>query len=100
MKQIMEVAASMGLGPTDGPGPAQSEAMENAAQQVSQLIARSEQKEHRQQTLVRALLPYLNPRRQARLERALQLSNLSRLAGSALQSGMLAATPEGGDSSV
>lgn len=100
MKQIMEIASSMGLGPDSETEPSRTADMENAARQVSQLIARSEKQEHRQQTLVRALLPYLNPRRQARLERALQLSNLSRLAGSALQSGLLTATPEGGDSSV
>lgn len=99
MKQIMEMASAMGLGP-EGNTPAQAAAMENAAQQVSQLIARSEKQEHRQQTLVRALLPYLSPRRQARLEQAMQLSNLSRLAGSALRSSLLSSEPEGGDSPV
>lgn len=100
MKQIMEMASAMGFTP-GGADAAQQQAMaEDAAQQVTQLIARSEKQEHRQQTLVQALLPYLNPRRQARLERAVQLSRLSRLAGSALRSGMFPTGQEGAESHV
>lgn len=100
MKQIMEMASAMGFAPGEGFGPEQQARAEDAAQQVSQLIARSEKQEHRQQTLVQALLPYLNPRRQARLERAVQLSKLSRLAGSALRSGIFPMGQEGAEAHV
>ncbi len=87
IQQIMEVASSMGLSmPAEGteipdlPDPA-------TLAQVSQMLNQAEAKDKRQETLVRALLPYLKPNRKARLERAMQLSHLSRLAGAAFQSG-------------
>lgn len=70
----MDMASSMGLKPpTDHP------------EQVTQALHHMEMKDKRQETLVRALLPYLNPSRQARLERAMQFSQLSRLATTAMR---------------
>ena len=86
MKQIMDVASSLGLSGQLPDMPAQ-EMPQQMMQQVSDVLRQTETKEKRQQTLIRALLPYLNPRRQARLERAMQLSHLSRLAGAAMQNG-------------
>lgn len=87
IQKIMEMASTMGLSaplPEDlGSGLQPQELM----QQVSGLIQQTETKDKRQQTLIRALLPYLNPKRQARLERAVQLSHMSRLAGAALRNG-------------
>ena len=58
-------------------------------EQIGQMLHQTEIKDRRQETLVKALLPYLNPGRQARLERAMQLSHLSRLAGAAFRSNVL-----------
>lgn len=41
--------------------------------------------EPRQEALLQALLSYLNPPRKSRLERALRVARLSKLAGTALQ---------------
>ncbi len=84
MKQIMDVAASLGLSGQLPGAPAQ-EMPQQMLQQVSHMLQQTETKEKQQQTLIRALLPYLNPRRQERLERAMQLSHLSRLAGAAIR---------------
>ena len=85
IQQIMEIASSMGLSPpteeTDSTGVINPEALE----QINQMFHHAEAKEKRQETLFKALLPYLKPNRQARLERAMQLSHLSRLAGAAFR---------------
>lgn len=86
MKQIMDVASSLGLSGQFPDIPAQ-EMPQQMMQQVSDILQQTETKEKRQQNLIRALLPYLHPRRQARLERAMQLSHLSRLAGAAMRNG-------------
>lgn len=66
---------------------------EDALQKVTQVLHQADARDQRQQTLVRALLPYLSPGRQARLERAMQISHLSRLAGAALQSNQFPISP-------
>lgn len=87
IQQIMEMASAMGLNSTPEEDETEPSSMaREAIAQVSQVLHQTEAKEKKQQTLVRALLPYLSPRRQARLERAMQISHLSRLAGAALQS--------------
>ena len=87
MQQIMEMASAMGLQvPTEEQEPPVTE---ETLRQVSQVMHHLEERDSRQQTLVRALLPYLSPKRQARLERAMQISHLSRLAGVALQNNSL-----------
>lgn len=84
IQQIMEMASAMGLqAPSE---PQEIPVTEETIQQVSQIMHRMEERDSRQQTLIRALLPYLSPRRQQRLERAMKFSNLSRLAEVALQS--------------
>ncbi len=86
MKQIMDIAASLGLS-GQIPDLLTQEMPQQMMQQVSQVLQQTETKDKQQQTLIRALLPYLNPRRQARLERAMQLSHISRLAGAAMRNG-------------
>ncbi len=67
MQQIMNMAASLGLQP-----PTEQ--------------AEGTPKDNRQESLVRALMPYLHPRRQARLQRVMELTDLTRLAGAAFRS--------------
>lgn len=72
MEQAMSMAASLRLGGGEGRTPGQEGGALSS----------------RQDTLVRALLPYLRPSRQARLKRALELAQLSSLAGQAMQASM------------
>ena len=85
MQQIMEMASAMGFQPPEENTTVEMPSVQEAFQQVSQVLQKTEVQENRQQTLIRALLPYLSPRRQAKLERAMQLSRISLLAGAALQ---------------
>lgn len=85
IQQIMEMASAMGLQTSPEPI-TETPVSEEALRRVSQVVHQMEEKDSRQQTLVRALLPYLSPKRQARLERAMKISHMSRLAGAALQS--------------
>ena len=85
MQQIMEVASGMGLNISDQTTGIPKLPTPEAMKQITQALQQSETRDRRQETLIKALLPYLRPNRQARLERAMQLSHLSRLAGAALQ---------------
>ncbi len=97
MKQIMDVAASLGLS-GQMPDLLSQEMPIDLMQQVSHMLQQTETKDKQQQNLIRALQPYLNPRRQARLERAMQLSHISRLAGAAMRNGAAAhPSPQEGD---
>lgn len=88
IQQIKEMASAMGLSDTTEEA-TEPPIIQEALQQVSHVLHQTEAKEQRQQALMRALLPYLSPRRQGKLEKAIQLSRLSRLAGVALQNSSL-----------
>lgn len=84
IKKIMEAASAMGFlqsinqNEADGfPG--------NVLHQMTNSLQQTAPREQRQQLLLQALLPYLSPGRRIRLERAVQISQFSRLAGSALK---------------
>jgi len=100
LKQITDIAASMGLSPDNIGSTAPSIPIGGAVEQISQIIQQAESRESRQKTLIQALLPYLKPNRQARLERAMQLSQLSMLAGTALQGRLPFVINGGGDHNV
>lgn len=78
LNQIMTLASSLGLQPPENLSPEQGPEM---AARVNAIFSESQAKEQKQQALVRALLPYLRPGRQVRLERAMQVAHLSHLAG-------------------
>ena len=84
MQQIMDMAAALS-GQSNAVPAATPETIRNALQQVRP-------PDPKQEALVRALLPYLRPSRQIRLERAIQVAQLSHLAGFALQT---ASSPPG-----
>lgn len=81
MKQIMDMAAALGVAPDGGPPP------EQLPEKISDALHHAQAIDRKQEALVHALLPYLQPGRQARLERAMQIARLSHLAGAALRSG-------------
>ena len=82
MQQIMELASTFGTVPNlteEGTN------AENITQGITKVLYQTKEKEAKQQALVQALLPYLRPGHQKRLERAVQIARLSHLAGAALQ---------------
>lgn len=81
MQQIKELASAFGMDPGAN---AQGPASETIPGGVLKAIHQVKEKEEKQQNLVRALLPYLRPGHQKRLERAIQIARLSHLAGAAL----------------
>lgn len=85
MQQIMELAASLGGSPEQLP--VMPDTIRNVLQQANRT-------DPRQEALIRALLPYLRPGRQERLERAMQIARLSHLAEFALQTASIAQEQE------
>jgi len=80
LQQIMDIAAAMGIPSQDFP-----EKLEQMnTEQITKVLHTAEAQEKKQQALIQALLPYLRPGRQARLERAMQIAHLTHLAGAAL----------------
>ena len=86
MKQITEMAAALGIETPE----ALTQPSQEAVQSMSRTLQSVQHREQKQQALMHALLPYLRPGRQARLERAMEILRLSALAGTALKnSGLL-----------
>lgn len=98
MKQIMDMAQAMGL--TMQQENDHEEQTTDILSHLAQIMKKTDSSIQRQETLIRALLPYLNPRRQARLERAMQLSQFSRVAETALQGNPLFSFKDGDEEHV
>jgi len=82
MEQILNIAKNLGISGEPTPN---SAAMPEIGS-IMELLQKGSQQEPRRDALLHALLPYLRPDRQRRLEKAMQLAKLSNLAGFALQS--------------
>lgn len=107
IQQIMSMASALGLKPPAAEAPdAEGEKQASLPQPevietFSNMLRHAEHEEKKQEALFRALRPYLKPGRQERLERALQISHLSHLAGAAIRSGKIKpGSIEGGDHAV
>lgn len=92
LSQIMTLASNLGIQPPKDLTPEEGPQI---AAQMNRLLTQNQEREKKQQALVRALLPYLRPQRQARLERAMQMAHLSHLAGA-----LGSAAPKEGDEHV
>lgn len=92
LSQIMTLASNLGIQPPKDLTPEEGPQI---AAQMNRLLTQNQEREKKQQALVRALLPYLQPQRQARLERAMQVAHLSHLAGA-----LGSAAPKEGDEHV
>ena len=79
LAEIRAVAEKLGIG-AEAPGDAAT-----AQEQTIQPDAQASVHEPRQEALLQALLPDLTPSRRSRLERALRVAKLSKIAGAALQ---------------
>jgi len=77
MKQIMELASALGAAPGD-------DALQSLPEQVTAVLKQAGTSDPKQEALVHALMPYLRPGRRQRLEQAIRIARISRLAGSAL----------------
>lgn len=96
MKQISALAQSLGLqnapaSPPPQPAPkppAPPAAPPDAVRLMNNLLQMSSRMggDERQLALIRALKPFLRPERAAKLDMAIQVARMSRLAGSSLQS--------------
>lgn len=80
MKHIMDMAAAFGVNQTDGDPP------KTLPLDVTNVLQQAQKKDEKQQALVQALLPYLRPTHQHRLERAIKVAKLSHLASMAIRS--------------
>ena len=69
----------------EGGGEAQGEKKGPDANPLSRLAGRFTGEKNDKGALVKALSPYLSPQRRARLERAVRLAGMLRLAGAAIQ---------------
>lgn len=83
LQQVMHLASSLGLGQE-----APQEAPQEPQQEPTSTGTR-ESRSTRQAALVRALMPYLRPGRRERLQRAIQVAQLSNLGNLLAQSGLL-----------
>ena len=90
MNTIMQIAQSLGAPP--GESTAESEAApppdlmhSGRILQLLQSVQSAQQRDPQQQALLDALRPYVTPEHCQRLERAMQMAQLSKLAGLTLQ---------------
>ena len=91
MQQIMQIAKSLG---GESRANTETELPLPDISLLTQMLHTDSQQESNRTALLNALLPYLKPERQWRLERAMQLARFSNLAELALQS--MKERPEGG----
>ena len=93
LKQIMDIAAVVGqkMG-TESPLPS------DLPEQINSVLCKAQHKDEREDALIHALIPYLRPHPQARLQRAVEVAHLSQLAEIALKTGAPQKQP--GDSHV
>lgn len=84
MEQIIGLAKGLGFSPAQNDVPAQ-EPDAQAAGTLLNLMQLANTADDRQQTLLQALMPYLKPSRQKKLQKAMRVAKLSHLAEFALK---------------
>ncbi len=83
MAQIFQMASSLGASsPSETSTPLMDE---NMLFSLMQLMQQLQQTDAKQDALLCALKPYLAPDRQAKLDKAMQIARLSRIAGFAMK---------------
>ena len=85
MSEILQIAKGLGFTPEDPPSQPQEEENGLPMGAVFRLMQQANQTDSRQEALVQALLPYLRPERQKKLQRAVHIAKLTHLAGFALR---------------
>ena len=84
MSEILQIAKGMGFDPEQMSQPAE-DAGGIPTGELFRLLQQTNSTDTRQQALLQALMPYLKPERQKKLQRAMQVARLTHLAGYALK---------------
>lgn len=83
--QIMDIARGLGFTPPADDAPASAEPEPELAGAIMGLLQKMNSPNGKQDALMHALMPYLRPNRQKKLQRALQVAKMSQIAGVALK---------------
>ena len=84
MQQISQIASVIGMPSPENPQSFPVEIPES----ITSALETVQRKGEKQQALVRALLPYLSPTHQKKLEQAIKIAQLSQWAGATMQAGV------------
>lgn len=84
MSEILQIAKGMGFDP-EQPSPNIDAGGGIPVGEIFQFLQQTNSTDTRQQALLQALIPYLKPERQRKLQRAMQVARLTNLAGYALK---------------
>lgn len=85
MSEILQIAKGLGLSPEEQQAQPQEEDNGLPIGAIFRLLQQANQTDSRQEALVQALMPYLKPERQKKLQRAVHIAKLTHLAGFALR---------------
>ena len=86
MAQIMQMAQSlMGTQSADPVQKADSEPQNEIPQAITALIRQANHMDRKEEALLSAIQPYLRPGRREKIEKAMRVAHLSRLAGFAMK---------------
>lgn len=94
MKQVMQIAQSLGKTNSQDQDQDQDQSISLLPAELTKMLHHAREREEKHQALVSALLPYLRPGHQKRLQRAIEIARLSQLAGAAFKTGNMASTTE------
>ena len=82
LNQILDTAKAFGFTSTEENVP---QLPKELTKEFASMMQQFQIKDQKRQALIRALLPYLRPGKQRRLERAMQITNLSHVAEAAFR---------------
>lgn len=85
LSQIMDIAKGLGFSPPEEEPPEQKAPEPEMAGTILGLLQKMNTTNGKQDALLHALMPYLQPSRQKKLQRALQVAKMSQIAGAALK---------------
>ena len=87
MSEILQIAKGLGFPPQDEPPepPSEEDCEPLPLGAMFQLLQQANHTDARQEALLQALMPYLKPERQKKLQRAIRVAKLTQLAGFALK---------------
>lgn len=83
MEQVFSIARSLGIAPPSDAPQSAPEAADPG--RLAELVRQVSSVDQRESALLNALKPYCSADRQRRIERALRIAHLSKLAGAALR---------------
>lgn len=85
LSQIMDIAKGLGFSPPADDATAAAEPEPEMTGAIMGLLQKMNAPNGKRDALMHALMPYLQPNRQKKLQRALQVAKMSKIAGAALK---------------